>query len=135
MRETQRPRYWERAMVLFGCDWCRKMKQAGDVWVLGLAAESVGVTAARREVTILPAWDEGQSCHPLAVHFCSAEHKDNYLAALFETEPRLVESVVMSKTTVMPKGTTERQYLRTASSGVITTTTKKKRTTKARRSA
>ncbi len=122
-------------MILFGCDWCRKMKQAGEVWVLGLAAESVGVTAARREVTILTAWDEGQSCHPLAVHFCSVEHKDNYLAALFETEPRPVESVVRSKTTIMPERTIQREYRRTASSGVVTTTMKKKRTTKARRSA
>jgi hypothetical protein len=93
-------------MVLFGCDWCKR-----------------------------PAWDDTQSCHPLAVHFCSVEHKDNYLAALFETEPEPVESIVKSKTTVMPKATIEREYRRTASSGVVTTTTKKKRTTKARRSA
>lgn len=122
-------------MVLFGCDWCKAIKQPGEVWVLGLAAESVGVTAARREVTILPVWDEGQSCHPLAVHFCSVEHKDNYLAALFKTEPQLVESVVRSKTTVMPERKIQREYRRTASSGVVTTTTKKKRATKTRRSA
>jgi hypothetical protein len=122
-------------MVLFGCDWCKVIKQPGEVWVLGLAAESVGLTAARREVTILPVWDEGQSCHPLAVHFCSVEHKDNYLAALFETEPQPVESVVRSKTTVMPERTIQREYRRTASSGVVTMTTKKKRATKTRRSA
>src|SRR6266487_544731 len=119
-------------MVLFGCDWCQTVKQQDELWILGLAAESVGVTAARREITILSAWDDARACHPLAVHFCSVEHKDNYMAALFETEP--ADTVIETKTRVTPSRTAERKYMRTASAGVITTT-KKKTVAKKRRRA
>jgi hypothetical protein len=124
-------------MVHFACDWCSAIKRPGEVWILGLAAESIGVTAARREINILTGWDDTRACHPLAVHFCSVEHKDNYMAALFETEPLPATTVIEQTTTVSPNRTSERRYMRTASSGVVSTTKKKKKTvtTKRRRAA
>ncbi|MGZ4820108.1 MAG: hypothetical protein ACXVZR_04540 [Terriglobales bacterium] len=122
-------------MILFGCEWCKAIKEDDETWILGLAAESIGITAARREITILPVWEQSRACHPLAVHFCSVEHKDNYMAALFETESMPAETVIRTKAKMTPGGTEERQYLRTASSGAISKTTKKRATTKARRSA
>jgi hypothetical protein len=70
-------------MLQFVCDSCLAVKQPADVWILGMAAESVGVTAARREITILAAWDRERAVHPLAVHFCSEVCKDRYVSALF----------------------------------------------------
>jgi len=60
-----------------------------------MAAENVGTHAARREVVIDPAWRYERAVQPLAVHFCSVECKDSYLAELFEQPAALlaVESV------------------------------------------
>ena len=44
-------------MIQFVCDSCGKIKQSSDAWIVGRAAEAVGVTAARREVTIQSSWD------------------------------------------------------------------------------
>jgi hypothetical protein len=90
------------------------------------------VTAASREITILSTWDEKSACHPLAVHFCSVEHKDNYMAALFDSEPLPGEIVIEQETTVAPSRRGQRKYVRTASSGVVT---KKKVSAKRRRAA
>lgn len=65
-------------MIQFGCDWCGKLKKATDSWILGLAAETVGVTVTQRQVDILSAWTAGDAVHPLAVHFCSEACKENY---------------------------------------------------------
>jgi hypothetical protein len=73
-------------MIHFACDSCRRVKVLSEIWLLGLAAETVGVVAARREVTILPIWDRDQAVHRLAVHFCSEECKDKYVAKLFGQE-------------------------------------------------
>jgi len=73
-------------MIRFVCDSCQRTKGARDLWLLGLAAEAVGLTASRREVTILPAWDSDRALHPLAVHFCSDRCKDRYLARLFDQD-------------------------------------------------
>jgi hypothetical protein len=73
-------------MVEFTCDSCTQIKDPSDVWILGLAAEAVGITAARREVAILPAWTRERAVHPLAVHFCSEKCKDDYIAKLFGEE-------------------------------------------------
>src|SRR5690242_15613292 len=73
-------------MLKIFCDTCDAMKMADDVWLLGLAAETLGVTQSRREVSVLPVWDANQALHPLAVHFCSTECKDDYLATLFGEE-------------------------------------------------
>jgi hypothetical protein len=74
-------------MILFACDYCSQLKDPKEVWIVGLAAEAVGVTAARREVTILPMWERPQIVDALAVHFCSDECRDNYIRQLFEQEP------------------------------------------------
>jgi hypothetical protein len=81
-------------MIQFVCDSCAAIKEPSEVWIVGLAAESVGVTSARREVTIQSAWDRATAIHPLAVHFCSVECKDNYMARLFTPEATTEEVVV-----------------------------------------
>lgn len=72
-------------MIEFVCDSCLRVRRPQDAWILGLAAEARGVTAARREVTILSGWDRDRALHALAVHFCSASCKDKYLEQLFGT--------------------------------------------------
>ncbi len=49
-----------------------------------MAAENIGTQAARREAILDPAWHYERAVLPLAVHFCSVECKDNYLAQLFD---------------------------------------------------
>ena len=112
-------------MILFGCDWCGIIKRPEKTWILGLAAESIGITAARREISILPAWDEARAPHPLAVHFCSVEHKDNYMTALFETEALPAETLIEEKAT-LANGTAQRKYLRTVSTAALTKKKKKR---------
>ena len=73
-------------MIQFACDSCRRIKTPREVWLTGLAGETVGTIAARREVTILPVWDSEQAVHRLAVHFCSENCKDKYVAKLFGQE-------------------------------------------------
>src|SRR5438105_6470036 len=70
-------------MLQFVCDSCGRVKKPSEAWIVGTAAEAVGVTAARREVAIQSAWDTTTAMHPLAVHFCSIKYKDNYMAQLF----------------------------------------------------
>lgn len=84
-------------MIQFACDSCLAVKGPADIWILGLAAEALGVTAARREVAILSTWDRERAVHPLAVHFCSEACKDRYVAALFGEEPAAQETVVEEK--------------------------------------
>ena len=79
-------------MIQFACDSCRRIKATKEIWLVGLAAETVGATAARREVTILPVWDSEQAVDQLAVHFCSERCKDKYVARLFEQKDSVVES-------------------------------------------
>jgi hypothetical protein len=81
-------------MIQFVCDGCSAIKEPSEVWIVGFAAESVGVTAARREVTIQSAWDRPTAIHPLAVHFCSVECKDNYMARLFAPDATTEQVVV-----------------------------------------
>jgi len=83
-------------MIQFVCDGCSVIKEPSEVWIVGLAAESVGVTAARRGVTIQSAWDRPTAIHPLAVHFCSVECKDNYMAQLFAHDATAEQVIVGS---------------------------------------
>ena len=78
-------------MLQFVCDYCGNVKAAGETWINGAAAENVGTQAARREVIIDPAWRRERAVLPLAVHFCSLECKDNYLAELFNKPAVLLE--------------------------------------------
>jgi hypothetical protein len=79
-------------MLQFRCDSCEAVKAPDEVWILGLAAEAVGFTAARREVNILSGWDYNNAVHPLAVHFCSESCKDHYINKLFgNSEDKVTE--------------------------------------------
>jgi hypothetical protein len=83
-------------MVDFVCDTCGAVKEADESWIVGLAAEAVGAVSARREVNIQSTWTREAAVHPLAVHFCSIQCKDEYMTRLFGTEP--AEEVVIENT-------------------------------------
>lgn len=93
-------------MLQFVCDNCSAVKALDDIWILGVAAEAVGVTTARREVTILAAWDRERAVHPLAVHFCSVDCKEKYMLSLFDRGNTTEE--VVAETTVMELATARR---------------------------
>jgi hypothetical protein len=82
-------------MIDFVYDTCSAVKEPEETWIVGLAVEAVGAVSARREVNI-PRWTREAALHPLAVHFCSIQCKDEYMARLFGTEP--VEEVVVEST-------------------------------------
>ena len=88
-------------MIEYVCDTCSAMKKAKETWIVGLAAEAVGVTSARREANIESAWSRETAVHPLAVHFCSIQCKDEYMARLFAPEAAVeatpVEEVVVKR--------------------------------------
>jgi len=73
-------------MIEYVCDSCHKRKKENQSWILGLAAESVGVQSARREINILSTWSQPEAVHPMAVHFCSERCKDRYVKKLFSYE-------------------------------------------------
>lgn len=73
-------------MIEYLCDTCHKRKKPEQSWILGLAAESVGVQSARREINIMSAWSQPEAVHPMAVHFCSERCKDRYVKKLFSYE-------------------------------------------------
>lgn len=81
-------------MIQFVCDNCSAVKDSGEVWIAGLAAEAVGAVSARREITIQSAWTRTTALHPLSVHFCSTQCKDEYMARLFAPEAPVKEVVV-----------------------------------------
>ena len=72
-------------MRAYICDWCKQPKMEGERWILGYAADRVGATGIQREISICSVWSDRSAEHPLAVHFCSEDHKDAYVAALFKT--------------------------------------------------
>lgn len=74
-------------MVRFECDGCGAIKKAGEDWTLGFAAENIGVTAARREVTISTDWDDRRAREWLAVHFCSDDCRADYMGRIFAEAP------------------------------------------------
>lgn len=78
-------------MIQFVCDNCSAVKHPDEVWIAGLAAEAVGAVSARREVTIQSAWNRTTALHPLSVHFCSIQCKDDYMTRLFSPEAAVVE--------------------------------------------
>jgi hypothetical protein len=84
-------------MLQYVCDNCGTVKGERDNWILGFAAERLGTRAARREITIAPAWDENRAVQWFAVHFCSEECKDTYVARLFGEAPEGATDVVKSK--------------------------------------
>jgi hypothetical protein len=74
-------------MVRFECDCCSKIKAKHDDWILGFAAENIGVMAARREVTIADTWDDRAARDWMAIHFCSNDCRANYMGRIFAEVP------------------------------------------------
>jgi hypothetical protein len=81
-------------MIQYVCEICSAVKEPEEVWIVGLAAEAVGITSARREINIQSAWNRPTAVHPLAVHFCSTQCKDEYMARLFSPEAPVKEVVI-----------------------------------------
>ena len=88
-------------MLRYECDFCHRLKAKDEGWILGFAAEDIGVTAARREITILPRWDEARAVDYLAVHFCCEQCRQNYVANLFGEDPSTTE--VLEAVAVVPR--------------------------------
>lgn len=65
----------------------RKQQEERENWILGFAAENIGVTAARREVTIAEMWDDIRAREWLAVHFCSDECRAGYMGKIYGEAP------------------------------------------------
>jgi hypothetical protein len=63
------------------------LKGDGETWILGFAAENIGVTSARREISIASSWDRPRAVESLAVHFCSDGCRATYMTALFGDNP------------------------------------------------
>jgi hypothetical protein len=80
-------------MIQYVCETCSAVKGPDEVWIVGLAAEMVGAISARREMNIQSAWNRSAALHPLAVHFCSTQCKDEYMARLFAPEAPVEEEV------------------------------------------
>jgi hypothetical protein len=74
-------------MIRFECDSCRRLKEPGEDWILGFAAESIGVVSARREISIADVWDRPRAVEALAVHFCSNKCRARYVNDLFSEVP------------------------------------------------
>lgn len=91
LNNTKRRRAIQSFMLQFVCDYCRNIKEPGEVWINGIAAENVGTRAARREVIVDSVWRYERAVEPFAVHFCSIECKDNYMAELFREPPGRLE--------------------------------------------
>ncbi|HKD81459.1 MAG TPA: hypothetical protein VKH81_17330 [Candidatus Angelobacter sp.] len=70
-------------MIRFQCDSCGRLKEENETWILGFAAENIGVVSARREISIAASWDRPRAVDILAVHFCSDECRAEYMNALF----------------------------------------------------
>jgi len=90
-------------MVRFECDTCGMLKEGREPWILGFAAESVGVTSARREINIASAWDDARAVDWLAVHFCSDGCRAEYVERLFSDRvtPIATEVVTTKRSTAV----------------------------------
>jgi hypothetical protein len=88
-------------MLRYECDNCHRLKQPDETWILGFAAENIGVTAARREITIAARWDAAGAVDYLAVHFCSDECRRKYTALLFGEAPPTGE--IVEQVRVVPR--------------------------------
>ena len=83
-------------MLQFVCDTCSAVKPPEEIWIVGRATEAVGAVSARREVNIQSRWTRETAVHPLAVHFCSIQCKDDYMTKLFGSTP--AEEIVVEST-------------------------------------
>ena len=99
-------------MLRYECDYCHRLKKQGETWIMGFAAENIGVTTARREVTILPKWDEARAVDYLAVHFCCDHCRQSYIAGIFGEEPE--QGGIVEEVTITPHKRILREYTGTA---------------------
>ena len=118
-------------MVRFECDGCGALKKNGEIWTLGFAAENIGVTAARREITIASHWDDRNAREWLAVHFCSDECREDYMGRMFAEAPatKMGTRTVLTKRTqrVLPGGRVETMVTETEKPVIATATRRRKR--------
>src|SRR6478672_12993352 len=111
-------------MVRFECESCGRLKGEGEVWIMGFAAEKIGVTSARREISIASSWDRSRAVESLAVHFCSDECRVTYMNALFGDTPETLDGTTTS---------TKRRIKRVAPGAVVDTVVSEKSRPKAKR--
>jgi len=78
-------------MVRFQCDTCGRLKEENENWILGRAAENIGVTSTRREISIASVWERGRAVERLAVHFCSDDCRAKYTRSLFSGSPETLQ--------------------------------------------
>jgi hypothetical protein len=69
-------------MIRYECDYCNRLKEEGETWILGFAAEIIGARVEQREVTILSNWDEARAVERLAVHLCSDRCRREYTSTI-----------------------------------------------------
>jgi len=111
-------------MIRFQCESCGRLKGDGEAWILGFAAENIGVTSARREVSIASSWDRSSAVESLAVHFCSDECRVTYMNALFGDTPETLDGTTTS---------TKRRIKRVVPGAVVDTVVSEKSRPKAKR--
>jgi hypothetical protein len=111
-------------MVRFQCESCGRLKDSGETWILGFAAENIGVTSARREISIASSWDRPRAVESLAVHFCSDECRATYMNALFGDSPQTLDGNTTS---------TKRRIKRLVPGAVVDTVVAEKSRPKAKR--
>ncbi len=112
-------------MVRFQCDTCHRLKESGEIWILGFAAETIGVAAARREISIASAWDDGRAVDALAVHFCSDECRRSYVEHLFGDQALTDEVIEEEQVELHPAvGKTVKRVIRTVPASRAQTTTR-----------
>jgi len=110
-------------MVRFECETCKRLKEPNETWILGFAAENIGVISARREIEIAEAWDPRRACELLAVHFCSDKCRAQYMGALFGETPetRTGEATVTKRRIkrVIPGAVVDTMIAETSKPGLI----------------
>jgi hypothetical protein len=111
-------------MVRFQCESCDRLKENNETWILGFAAENIGVTSARREISIASSWDRPRAVEALAVHFCSDECRATYMNALFGETAETVDGDTTS---------TKRRIKRVLPGAVVETVVEEKSRPKTKR--
>ena len=67
-------------MVTITCDICGAKKTPREEWVLGYDLEFESPRSLRRAVTFLDRWDDRRIVELGAIHFCSLQCRDEYIA-------------------------------------------------------
>jgi hypothetical protein len=110
-------------MIQYVCDTCMAVMKPDEEWIVGLAAEAVGMTSARREISIQAVWSRATAVHELAVHFCSIQCEDEYVARLFADSSN-VEGTQLEEVTATSRVPGKIAVLRTAKNQKASSKTK-----------